>query len=225
MSSKSFKKWSSQVYPWVKWIFSALSIAFFYLKLKDMDSEVFFTMWSIASSYKTAICFIIVLAIMNWTLEGVKLKLLLKSVLEIKVIQSFFIVLGGMAISNFTPARTGEFIGRSLLLKSVHPIKVTLATVAGNIAQMLMTYLIGLLGVLCTFTFTDYIGGYQQTSKLIYVTMLICGIIIFIWKGKKLVEMLSSHVPKQIRKALRLVRSFSAKLYKKIVLLSLLRYV
>lgn len=190
-----------------------------------MDFEVFQSIWITVCSNKTVVFIVVILAIVNWTLEGLKLKLLLRSVLDLNIVRSFFVVLGGMAISNFTPARTGEFIGRSLLLKTVHPIKVTLATVAGNIAQMLMTYLLGLLAAVGTFIFTDHIGVYQDSSKLVYVALLICGIFLVIWRGRYIVEKLGQYLPKQLRKSLKLVRRFSKELYKRIVVLSLLRYV
>ena len=87
---------------------------------------------------------VLILALVNWNAEAQKFKLLIRSEIRLTNIRAFFTILGGMAISNFTPARSGEYIGRGLLLKKLHPIKVVIATVTGNIAQVLMTYGIGL---------------------------------------------------------------------------------
>ena len=58
------------------------------------------------------------------------LSFLYEKLFRLQICVAFLTILGGMAISNFTPARTGEYIGRGLLLKKVHPMKVVIATVA-----------------------------------------------------------------------------------------------
>jgi hypothetical protein len=54
-------------------------------------------------------------------------------------------VLGGLAVSIFTPNRVGEFMGRIFILKKTDPIKATLLTVVGSFSQLLVTIVIGTL--------------------------------------------------------------------------------
>ena len=134
--------------------FKCFIIYFFYRSIKDIDwtNEFLPRFTSAFENYPFIFTGVFLLVILNWNFEALKFKLLLQNS-SLTQVKSFFTVLGGMAISNFTPARSGEYIGRSLLLKGIQPLKITIATVAGNLAQVLMTYGLGLISICVVYFF------------------------------------------------------------------------
>ena len=167
---------------------------------------------------------VLILALVNWNAEAQKFKLLIRSEIRLTNIRAFFTILGGMAISNFTPARSGEYIGRGLLLKKLHPIKVVIATVTGNIAQVLMTYGIGLSCMVVMAFFGDYGSVWQEFNKvwmLVMVMVLICLLIFFI---QPLLRWLKPRIPKKITKAFKLIKKYDRKLFARVVAIAFIRY-
>jgi hypothetical protein len=83
------------------------------------------------------------LIIINWGIESLKWKLLITQVETISFFTSFEAVLGGLAVSVFTPNRVGEFIGRVFILKKTDPLKAILLTIVGSFSQLLVTIVLG----------------------------------------------------------------------------------
>ena len=168
---------------------------------------------------------ILLLALVNWNAEAQKFKMLIAGEVHLTNTRAFLTILGGMAISNFTPARTGEYIGRGLLLKGIHPIKVVIATVAGNIAQVLMTYSLGLLCIGAAILFTDFGGEITQGYKLLYVGVLCVLIVVFVVRVKRILPWAMQRLPHKLAKTLSIIKKYDKKLYSKVVTVALLRYV
>jgi len=220
-TSKSYKRF----FPWLKWIFSALSIYFFVRQLQSIEGDLFTEIVSGLRNHPLVIAIICLLALVNWNAEAQKFKILIAGEVKISNLRAFLTILGGMAISNFTPARTGEYIGRGLLLKKMHPIKVVIATVAGNIAQVLMTYSLGLLCIGTALLFTDFGGEFTQTSKLLYVSSIFLVIILFVLNVKKILPWVKKKLPRKLAKKLNLIKKYDKVLYSKVIFIAFIRYV
>ena len=212
------------VYPYLKWILSALSVYFFFIQFNSIETGFFDRITDVITENVFVFLLIILLALINWNGEAYKFSLLIKSEVVLSRIRSFLIILGGMAISNFTPARTGEYIGRGLLLKNVHPLKVVIATVAGNIAQVSMTYGLGLVSVVGLLFFTDFGGDFDITQQLFYVAAVLIILILIAFNIKRIVGFVKQRLPASISEKLDLVKQYNRKLYKKIVWVAFIRY-
>ena len=222
MSNKQQSKGYKKIYPWLKWLLSIASIYFFVKSLKDIDGNVLYDIASGISNNVLLFSAICLLALVNWNAEAQKFKLLIASEIKLNNLRALLTILGGMAISNFTPARTGEYIGRGLLLKQVHPIKVVLATVAGNVAQVLMTYGIGLLSFLWLFFFTDVVV--DSGVNLWYVAMVISVLLIVVWNAKKILNWAKPRLPKKIAKTFSIIRKYNRDLFLKVASIAFIRY-
>ncbi|PCJ89484.1 MAG: hypothetical protein COA57_01760 [Flavobacteriales bacterium] len=84
----------------------------------------------------------------NWGIEAVKWRFLIKKIESVSFRRSFAAVLSGVTVSTFTPNRIGEFAGRIFYLSRADRIKGALITIIGSISQMLMTIVIGSLCLL-----------------------------------------------------------------------------
>jgi hypothetical protein len=80
-----------------------------------------------------AVC--IVLIPVNWGLEALKWKLLLKPLISLSFFESFKSVLSGVFVGFFTPARIGEYGGRMINLPESLRIPSIASTFFGSIIQ------------------------------------------------------------------------------------------
>ena len=212
-------------YPWLKWIFSALSLYFFYQQIVGLESNVIGEIGAGIQRKPLLFSLIILLAFVNWNAEAQKFKLLIREAISLTNLRAFLTILGGMAISNFTPARTGEYIGRGLLLKKVHPMKVVIATVAGNIAQVLMTYSLGLLSIGGVLLFSDMGGDwFSGDGKLIAILVLLFVIVLLLYFIQDILRIVKRYLPKKVAKTLNMVKRYDRALYLKVVQIAFLRY-
>lgn len=86
---------------------------------------------------------VLILMLVNWSLEAAKWRLLVLKVQNLSLLTSFKAVLAGITVSMFTPNRTGEFFGRIFLLEHKHRWEGVFITIVGSMSQLLVTLLIG----------------------------------------------------------------------------------
>ncbi len=84
--------------------------------------------------------------IINWSVEAIKWKVLIKSLETIQFIQSLKAVLSGISIGMITPNRVGEIGGRVLFLDKGQRTFGIFSAALGSLAQLTTTLLFGILG-------------------------------------------------------------------------------
>lgn len=127
----------------------------------------------LASKNVGFICLLLVLLmIINWGIESFKWKLLINQSEEINLRKAFQAILGGLAVSVFTPNRVGEFVGRVFILKKTNPSKAILLTIVGSFGQLLITIVLG--------TGAFVIFASQFLSALVHKPLIIHGISILL---------------------------------------------
>jgi len=85
----------------------------------------------------------IVLMVINWGIESFKWRMLINQAEKISFPKAYQAVLGGLAVSVFTPNRVGEFLGRVFILQKTDPLKAILLTLVGSFSQLLVTIVLG----------------------------------------------------------------------------------
>lgn len=208
----------------LKWLFSGISLYFFVKQVQSIEGRLLADIATGLTKHPIILTIIFLLALLNWNAEAKKFQLLIAGEVSLSQFKSFFIILGGMAISNFTPARTGEYIGRGLLLKKIHPMKVVIATVAGNIAQVLMTYSLGLLSVGVALFFTDFGSSLTSNSKMVYAGISFFVLLIVLHNIKDFLPWVKSKLPHKLAKTLNLVNKYDRTLYLKVIAIAFVRY-
>ncbi len=83
----------------------------------------------------------------NWLTESIKWRFLVKRIENVSIKDAFQAVLAGTSISIFTPNRIGDYLGRIFILKKGDRWDGTIATVVGNISQLLITLLMGSIAI------------------------------------------------------------------------------
>ena len=96
-----------------------------------------------ASTHLGVWVLIFFLAILNWGIEAAKWQGLIAHVETMGFIRAFSATLAGTTMGSITPNRTGEFMGRVLLLAPEHRVQGGLATLLGSMAQFVVTIVLG----------------------------------------------------------------------------------
>lgn len=91
---------------------------------------------------------VFLLMIMNWLIEAVKWRLVLKNVQQLSLMKAFRAVLSGVSFSATTPNRMGEYAGRVLFLEEGNRLRSVSLTIVCGISQLIITILMGCLGLL-----------------------------------------------------------------------------
>jgi len=76
----------------------------------------------------------------NWSLEALKWKLLLKHTAHVTIGEALRSVLGGLSIGFATPARVGEFAGRVMFLHAGERVDGIYLSAIGGLAQSIVTF-------------------------------------------------------------------------------------
>lgn len=132
-----------------KFIVVAASLAYIALKIRNEINGLsipFLDLFNNLQIQFLALC--IILMPLNWLLEALKWKILIAPVAEIKVKNSLKAVMSGVTTSIFLPNRAGEFAGRILHLEKGKRSLGILPTFTGNISQLSITILAGLIGLM-----------------------------------------------------------------------------
>ncbi|NUM31157.1 MAG: flippase-like domain-containing protein [Bacteroidetes bacterium] len=157
-------------------------LCFFFLfkKLKKINltefDELIFS--SLYNSWHLLVL-VMLLFFINWGIEAYKWKFIIRKTQKISFLKSFAAVLGGVAVSSFTPNRTGEFAGRMLFLKNKLIPEIITLTIFGSISQLFITFLAGLPGFYIFLSTTNYISFINFKNFLILFLFFAVVVILF----------------------------------------------
>ncbi len=90
----------------------------------------------------------LLLMFVNWGIESRKWQLLINHVQQFSFARAFKSVLSGCSVTMLTPNRIGEYGGRILYVEADKRIKAISLSLVGSISQLLVTMVMGCLGLL-----------------------------------------------------------------------------
>jgi len=93
------------------------------------------------------ITFLITLSVFNWFFEIFKWKKLVASIKEITFFEALKQSLGALTVSLFTPNRIGDYGAKALYYNSGYRKRIVLLNFIGNVMQMSITVLFGIIGL------------------------------------------------------------------------------
>lgn len=132
-----------------------------------------------------AIVFLILLSSFNWCFEILKWQYLVATVKRISFKSALEQSLGGLTASLITPNRIGDYGAKAIYYTKPYRTKIVVLNLLGNMAQMTMTLLFGIIGIL-VFIHRYSIGiNYYKT---VLIGILICslgGLAIVLFKQKR----------------------------------------
>lgn len=175
---------------------------------------------------------VIFLALINWGIEARKWQVLLKPLQTIRFLRAYRSVLSGLALSLNTPNRMGEYGGRILYVKEGSRLKAISLSIAGSISQLIITLILGCLGLMYLLFFQDLHTGYVMGLSLYWIKVLLfissivtALIILFFFRLSWLIKLLEK-IPGSSKfiEYFNVLEAFTAKLLLRLLSLSFFRY-
>ena len=126
---------------------------------------------------------LLLFSLSSWMIESKKWQFLIKEFYKLRFRESVLQNLTAQAASFITPFRAGEFALKSTFFKKELRKKILSSILAGNLAQMAVTTVLGISGVLF------YIKNQSPESVflLIFSSVMMCllAFILYLWISKK----------------------------------------
>jgi len=142
-ANKSHRFW----YGTVKLLIAAAAFVFIYFQVisKENFSDILseYNQVFLDTSNGWYFIFVLVLMLLNWSLEAIKWKLMMARLETIPFPRALAAVFSGLTVSFFTPNRIGEYAGRIFHLRTANRIKGTLVTILENLSQLIITIVVG----------------------------------------------------------------------------------
>ncbi len=232
--AKGKKKWNTK---WlsilIKSIITCVAIIYVFYIIKEeyltVGKDNFYKQLYNLNINGQSLYIVIMLMLINWGLEIIKWRYIVKKVEPISYADAIKGVLSGITVSIFTPKRIGEFAGRILYLDSSNRGKGVIATLIGSISQLLTTIIAGIAALLC-YIFTNNIDilQFRLPNTLILLYSLTAVVLL-------LLLYLNTWIISDVLKRINLINRFSqyfevfkwytSKELLKVLLLSVLRYI
>lgn len=161
----------------------------------------------------------------NWWLESWKWQRLMQPFWKVTPWQAFKAVASGITLSLFTPNRIGDYGGRVLAVPARHNWHAVVATMAGNVAQVLALFTGGLAGILY---YLEVQGGLPQLLLSSFWWILFLGIgitYLFYFNLHWLaVAIRSLPIPRKWLKPILMIRRFNRRQLAEALVLAFSRY-
>lgn len=191
-------------------------------KFKDVYTQSAYILSNPSSVWILSLCLTMVL--LNWSIETIKWQFLLKRFAHITFLRAFSAILSGNTISLWSPNRVGEYLGRVVFLDAAVRIKSIFATLAGSIAQLVITLVMGTLG----FVYYEKMSHAPELIQLGigFVGLIFIGLLLFFYFN---IGIIRSWLPaknwaKGLRKSLLIYKQYKRKELETVLLYSLIRY-
>ena len=163
------------------------------------------------------------LMLVNWLIEAFKWRLLLRGTEQISMIRSIQSVLTGVAVSMITPNRIGEYMGRILYLRNIHKVEGVTVTILGSFAQLIVTGVFGLSGMIY------YMLMIQYSAWLVFLSVLsliMSVMLLYLFFNLNPIVVWTNRIPylKKIVRYIEIVKRFDFFQLIHLLVLSTLRY-
>lgn len=183
---------------------------------------------ALGSSQSWKLAAVVLLMIVNWSVEAIKWKISVSSVQRVSFFKALKAVLSGVSFSVSTPNRVGEYLGRVLYMDDGNRLRTISLTIVGSISQLIITILMGAIGIIVLrqqIESTNLISGIW-IRVLIYGTLAVLAVLtLFYFRLSWLIKWVD-RLPGSNRFVylVKALEGFDATLLLKLLSLSLLRF-
>lgn len=169
---------------------------------------------------------VVLLMLVNWGLEAVKWKRLVRKVEKISLWRAVESVFCGLTWAVFTPNRIGEYGGRVFFLSPKRRVIGVVAMAVGNIGQMVLTNIFGAIS-LCIFLYRFVDLDYRLDYALMVLSAMFCVFFLVFFFNISWLNglLLSMRFTRKYKKFYSILGKYQKKELLKILLLCLARYV
>ncbi len=137
--------------------------------------------------YAYLLIFSVILMSVNWLMESLKWRLLLKQVYSISLLESIKSVFFGITTSIFTPNRVGEVVGRLYYVPKQKIIQAGASELAGSIMQSVVSIMFGLIAIMFNADLLDKVNfnfNYLFAVLVLIIFLSVVFIVNKLWHSK-----------------------------------------
>jgi uncharacterized membrane protein YbhN (UPF0104 family) len=172
---------------------------------------------------------VILLMIMNWSIEALKWKISVRPIQPISFLKSLRAVLSGVSFSVSTPNRVGEYLGRVLYMDEGNRLKTISITIVGSISQLIITLMMGCIGLIILrpgIESTQLLSPIWMNVIIYGTATVLAGVLLFYFRLSWLIRWVD-RLPGSSRFAylVKALEDFDAGLLLRLLFLSLVRFV
>ena len=127
---------------------------------------------------------VMILMVLNWGLEAKKWQLLMRPIQNLSFKRAFRAVFSGQALALGTPNRVGEYVGRIVYMNDGNRLRALSLSAVGSVAQVLVTFFIGFLGLIYVYTLLIINPAIPQSLSIFWLKGLLAIIfssIVLLW--------------------------------------------
>ena len=172
-----FKSSNHRVFNWaIKTLILCLFAFIVYRQLAaKQDIEKLWNLFINSLQWSNVFYLAILLALMplNWAMETIKWRYLLKDYESLSFIKAYKAILAGISLSVITPARIGEYGGRLFMVKAENNWKAMVATLVGSLSQNIVHIIIGIIGFAYFFKTIQPIDNWILASTIAISTAFV----------------------------------------------------
>jgi len=174
---------------------------------------------------------VIAMVFVNWGIEARKWQLLVSAVQPMSFIRAFKSVLCGVTLSVNLPNRMGEYAGRVLFVDEGKRLKAVSLSIAGGIAQLIVTVMAGCCGIIFLLFSKEEIV-LEMGLTFFWLKVFLYGsivtaivLLLFFFRLGWLVRLMGK-LPygERIKKYVSVLETFEAKILLRLLSLSVCRY-
>ena len=132
------------------------------------------------SSHAYLLILMLLLMVLNWSLEARKWQLLIRPVQKVSLMTGFKAVLSGLSFSLFIPNGMGEYLGRMLYMQEGNRLKSVAVSFMGSLSQVIVTLVVGVIGLEFMVHYVPSAGLANTGLTRFWVKALVYSVIIFI---------------------------------------------
>ncbi|MES2417182.1 MAG: hypothetical protein V4541_03290 [Bacteroidota bacterium] len=212
----------------IKIAIAVFAFWFIYVKLvTSNDLKKFISLLKTLPQREIATVLIIVMFLMlvNWGLEAVKWKRLIKPIEPISYWKAIESVFCGLTWAVFTPNRIGEYGGRVFFLSPKRRVVGVVAMAVGGIGQLVITNVLGAIAV-STFIFSFNLLDYRLCLSICAIAAVFCLFFLTFYFNIKWLNgiLLSFKFTRKYKKFYAILARYKKVELGKILLLCLARY-
>jgi uncharacterized membrane protein YbhN (UPF0104 family) len=180
MSKNLFRRRNIGLFIKVVIAFVALWFIYQEVQVKDRETDLSFGIdFLLATEQLPYLLGLVLLMLINWTLEAYKWKTLIQHIEKISMWKSLKAIFSGITIAIFTPNRIGEYGGRIFHLQKADRIDATLLTIVGSYAQLVVTLTTGIIASI--FFIPNHVGiGPLTPVQFNLIGLLMFGVAAFL---------------------------------------------
>lgn len=172
---------------------------------------------------------VILLMVVNWSIEAIKWKISVRTIQELSFLKAFKAVLSGVSFSVSTPNRIGEYLGRVLYMDEGKRLKTISITIVGSISQLIITLLMGFIGLVVMRKAIESTGLISSIWMEVLITGVITALLVLTLIYFRLAGLIRwvDRLPGSSRFAylVKALEEFNATLLLKLLSLSAIRFV